>query len=137
MKSIKLLALVAVLVPMLFACGKSDKQSNDGEKASSDKVEVASTHAELDVERIMTFQSKKGSELTEKDYDFLLDQLEIVVNKANELPAEQAKSFITTLDGEQQNAVMIVAMILADQSKFTDKQKQRFQELEARDPSKK
>lgn len=132
MKSIKLLALVAILTPMLFSCsgGKS-------ENASSDKVEVASTPAELDVERIMSYQSKKGSELTEKDYDFLLDQLEIMVNKANELPAEQAKSFIATLDGEQQNAALIVAMILADQSHFTDKQKQRFQKLEARDPSKK
>lgn len=133
MKSIKLLALVALLMPMLFSCsgGKS-------EGASSDKVEeVASTPAELDVERIMSYQSKKGSELTEKDYDFLLDQLEIIVNKANELPADQAKAFITTLDSKQQDAVLIVAMNLMDTSKLTDRQKQRHQELEARDPSKK
>lgn len=134
MKSFKLLALVAILMPMLFACSGSKSES---ENASSDEVEVVSTPAELDVERIMSYQTKNGSELTENDYDFMLDQLEIVVNKANELPAEQAKSFITTLDSKQQNAVLIVAMILTDQSKLTDKQKQRFQELEARDPSKK
>lgn len=132
MKSIKILTLVAIVMPMLLSC--SGDKSN---KVSSDEVEAVTAPAELDVERIMTYKSVSSSQLTEKDYDFLLDQLEIIVNKANELPAGQAKSFITTLDSKQQDAVLIVAMILTDQSKLTDKQKQRFQELEARDPSKK
>lgn len=138
MKRIKMLAIVAVLVSMLFSCGKSDKQTNDGEKASIEVVEtVAST--DLDVERIMTYKEiKDQSQLSEKDYDFLLDQMEILVNKANELPADQAKNFIKTLDKNQQDAAFIVGIILAsaDQSTWTDKQKKHFKELEARDPSK-
>lgn len=139
MKSIKLLALVAVLMPMLFSCGKSDKSTTDGENASSDEVEVVAAPAELDVERIMAYKKiDNPSQLTEKDYDFLLDQMEILVNKANELPADQAKNFIKTLDKNQQDAAFIVGIILAsaDQSTWTDKQKKHFKELEARDPSK-
>lgn len=139
MKSIKTLALVAVLVSMLFSCGKSEKKTNDGEKASTEVVEtVVST--DLDVERIMTYKEiKDPSQLTEKDYDFLLDQMEILMNKANELPADQAKDFINTLDKNQQEAAFVVGIILAsaDQSTWTDKQKKHFQDLEARDPSKK
>lgn len=139
MKRIKMLAIVAVLVSMLFSCGKSDKQTNDGEKASIEVVEtVAST--DLDVERIMTYKEiKDQSQLSEKDYDFLLDQMEILVNKANELPADPAKDFINTLDKDQQEAAFVLGVILAssDQSTWTDKQKKHFQELAERDPSKK
>lgn len=136
MKSFKLLALVAILMPMLFSCSGGKSES---ENASSEEVEVVSTPAELDVERIMSYKSKDGSALTEKDYDFLLDQMEILVNKATELPADQAKNFIKTLDKDQQDAAFVVGVILAssDQSTWTDKQKKHFQELAERDPSKK
>lgn len=133
---IKLLAIIAILMPLLFSCGKSDSQSNDGDNTSTEVTETP-VSTELDVDRIMSYKSKSNSDLNEKDYDFLLDQLEIIVNKANELPADQAKAFYTTLDSKQQDAVLIVAMILTDRSKLTDKQMERFQELEARDPSKK
>lgn len=139
MKSIKMLAIAAVLVPVMFSCSKSDKQTKEGENASTEVVEVVSAPAELDVERIMTYKEiNDPSQMSEKDYDFLLDQLEILVNKANELPADQAKNFINTLDKNQQDAAFVLGIILAsaDQSTWTDKQKKQFQELEARDPSK-
>lgn len=139
LKSIKLLAICAILVPVFFSCGKSDKQSSNDENGSTEVVE-ASKSADLNVERIMTYKSiNDDSELTSKDYDFLLDQLEIIVDKANELPADEAKNFIRTLDKDQQDAAMVVAIILAssDQSKWNDKQKKRFQELQERDPSNK
>lgn len=148
MKTIKKVALVAILVPALFSCGKSDKQSNDGEKASTEATETtASTEAEgkaastdLDVKRIMAYKEiKKPSQLSEKDYDFLLDQMEILMNKANELPDGQAKNFIKTLDKDQQEAAFVLGFILASSNKstWTDKQKKKFQELEKRDPTKK
>lgn len=134
-----MLALVAILVPVLFSCSKSDKQTNTGEKASTEVTEAPAS-TDLDVERIMTYKEiKDQSQLTEKDYDFLLDQMEILVNKANELPADQAKDFIKTLDKDQQEAAFVLGIILAssDQSTWTDKQKKHFQELAERDPSKK
>lgn len=139
MKSIRMLALVAVLMPALFSCSKSDKQTNDGEKESTEVAETAAS-TDLDVERIMAYKGiKDQSQLSEKDYDFLLDQMEILVNKANELPADQAKDFINTLDADQQDAAFVLGIILAssDQSTWTDKQKKHFQELAERDPSKK
>lgn len=139
MKSIKMLVLVAIFTTLMFSCGKSDKGTNAGGTATTEVAEQA-VSTDLDVERIMAYtEINDQSQLTEKDYDFLLDQMEILVNKANELPADQAKDFIKTLDKNQQDAAFVVGIILAsaDQSTWTDKQKKHFKELEARDPSKK
>lgn len=151
MKTLKLMALVALMVPMLMSCSQQKSESTTSDEINSESIVsdeinsdntvseesiVESAPEELDFAKILTYRSVKASQMTEKDYDFFLDQLEIFVKKATELPPDQAKNYIKTFNKEQQEAIFGVALVLADQSKLTDKQKKRYEELEKLDPAK-
>lgn len=134
MKSVKFLLTCLTLV----LCTMTSHAENQSAETSAGEDHAASLATNIDIGGIMAFKSKDGTKLTEKDYDFLLDQLEIIVNKVSALPADQVRNYIKKLGKDEGNAVMIVALILGttDRSKFTDKQRKRFEDLEKRDPTK-
>ncbi len=136
MKQIKLMALVAIIAGILAACSSPKTDSTATDESTAPAV---SAPTGLNYERIATYESFDESKMTEEDYDFLLDQMEIIINKANELPADQAKNYVKYLDTEDQKAAGIIAIAIGftSDSKWTDAQKARLRELESHDPSKK
>lgn len=134
MRQIKLMALVVIIAGVFGACS-----SPKTETTSTDEVTETSAPAELNIERIATYESFDESKMTKEDYDFLLDQMEIIIDKANQLPADQAKNYVKYLSPEDQKAagILAIAIGLTSDSKWTEEQKARLNELKAHDPSKK
>lgn len=111
LKSLKYLAIAAIAVISLASCSGTPKQ--------------------LDVQGIQAFTEKKGSDVTEADYDFLIDQLEILHDQTEGMSKEEASAFLDSLPKEQQEAAMVVALALGfGQDNLTEAQKQRLADLE-------
>ncbi|WP_301186818.1 hypothetical protein [Paramuribaculum intestinale] len=133
MKTIfKMVALIAILLPILTGCsGKSE--SNSADNASPGKSETVAKS--LEMERIKSYTESDGSDLTSADYDFLLGQLEILVDKTKDMTPEQRKDWAANLTQDEQGALIVIGFALAGaekQGKLSEKQTRFFKELEQR-----
>ena len=113
--------------------GKTTVTNADGEvtEVKADKLKS------LDFQGIQDLLDSKKKELTEADVDFLLDQMEIIVDKTEGMSKKEYEEYFTNLSGDEQGALMVLGFGLAGaekSGKLTDSQKKRFEELEARSP---
>lgn len=116
--------------------GKTTVTNADGE------VQEVKTEAlkGLDYQGIQNLLDDSKKELTEDDVDFLLDQMEVFVEKTEGMTKDEYKQYFNSLTSDEQGAVFVLGLGLAGAEKggkFTESQKKRFEELEARSPSKK
>lgn len=134
MKVLKSLVAMAVAVLTLTACsGGGEKQAETtGTESAQEPTEL-----KLDVERIVSYKDKDASEMTESDYDFLLDQYEIMAEQAEGMSSEEYRTYLNQLSENEQGAVILLgfAIMAADNSgKFTESQAARFKEIENKAP---
>ncbi len=137
-KLMKSLVFLAVSVIAFSACsdGKTTVTNAEGEVTEVESKELKS----LDFQGIQDLLDSKKKELTEDDIDFLLDQMEIVVEKTEGMTKKEYEAYFSALSGDEQGALMVLGFGLAGAEqggKMTDAQKKRLEELNARTPGKK
>lgn len=133
---IKLMAIAAIFVPMLAGCGsKGGKQSEN--TAAEERVEASAETSvdakSLDVERINGYIQKRPADMRAADYDFLLDQLEILCKQTEGMNKKQRQEWASGIDENTLNAMMIIGMTLPEaeeQHLLSDSQAERYKELE-------
>jgi len=136
MKKILFAMAVAIIAAVgIGSCGGSKKgnanQSTDATEQTSAKA------AELDYEKLGTLVEK--SALSSADYDFLLDQCEILHNKFRSMSKEEINAFRTNLNEKEMTGMMVIGLGLAQaekDGKFSAAQLRRYEELKANDPTK-
>lgn len=139
MKKILYVAMMAIAsVVMLTACGGSNEKKTvnvDGEE-----VVVSQEVADLDLQGISDLVKKNSSEVTSDDYDFIIDQLEILNNKTGKMSKEEFKVWQDSLSNDDKGVVITLGMMAAGMQKraeLTDSQRERLNkvmtELEQRD----
>lgn len=85
----------------------------------------------VDTDRIMQYTNEPEKELTENDFDFLIDQMEEIKNMTKGMDKEQANEFYRNLPEDQRNAIVVVNLLLmSSDDKLTDEQKQRLLSFE-------
>ncbi|MDE6384398.1 MAG: hypothetical protein K2K79_08660 [Paramuribaculum sp.] len=108
-KAIRTLAIVAIAIFAMAACS--------GKK-------------QLDTEKIMSY-AQAQTELTESDYDFFIDQLEVIADMTQGMDKKEANEYINNLPEDQQQAMVVVSLvIMGSGDKLTDAQKERILALE-------
>ena len=137
-KFVQCLAVAATMIVVRCSCsdGKTTVTNAEGE------VKEVKTEAlkGLDYQGIQNLLDDSKKELTEDDVDFLLDQMEVFVEKTEGMTKDEYKQYFNSLTSDEQGAVFVLGLGLAGAEKggkFTESQKKRFEELEARSPSKK
>ena len=137
-KFVQCLAVAATMIVVMCSCsdGKTTVTNAEGE------VQEVKTEAlkGLDYQGIQSLLDDSKKELTEDDVDFLLDQMEVFVEKTEGMTKDEYKQYFNSLTSDEQGAVFVLGLGLAgaeNGGKFTESQKKRFEELEARSPSKK
>ena len=137
-KFVQCLAVAATMIVVMCSCsdGKTTVTNAEGE------VQEVKTEAlkGLDYQGIQNLLDDSKKELTEDDVDFLLDQMEVFVEKTEGMTKDEYKQYFNSLTSDEQGAVFVLGLGLAgaeNGGKFTESQKKRFEELEARSPSKK
>lgn len=125
------MALAAV--SMMVACGGSSNQkksvSIDGEE-----VVVSQEVADLDLQGISDLVKKNSADITSDDYDFVIEQLEILNKKTGNMDKEEFKVWKDSLSKDDQGVVMTLAMMAAGmqkRGKLSDEQKARLEKVMA------
>ena len=131
------LACVAISLFVMSACsdGKTTVTNADGETEEVKTEELKS----LDYQKITDLLNSSKKELTGDDVDFLLDQMEIVVEKTEGMSKKEYETYLNGLTEDEQGALLVLAFGLAGAEQsgtLTDSQKKRLDELEARTPNK-
>lgn len=131
------LAVVAVSMFVVSSCsnGKTTDTNADGDAVEVETVEAT----ELDYQGVKDLMNSGKEKLTEDDVDFLLDQMEVIIKKTEGMTKEEYNAYLSALTGEEQEVVMMIAFGLAgaeQQNLFTEDQKKRFEDLNARTPNK-
>lgn len=131
------LACVAISLFVMSACsdGKTTVTNADGETEEVKTEELKS----LDYQKITDLLNSSKKELTGDDVDFLLDQMEIVVEKTEGMSKKEYEAYLNSLTQDEQGALLVLAFGLAGAEQsgtLTDSQKKRLDELEARTPNK-
>lgn len=78
---------------------------------------------------------KSADTMTEADYDFMIDQVEIIDNQLKGLNKEEQRAFLDSLDKNQQEAYVAVALwaSFVDSDRLTEKQRERLKKYGAKD----
>lgn len=133
---LNLMAVAAILLPTFSACSGGAGASAGAPAAEQSAPAKAK---QLDITAINTYAKKDIADLTEADFDFMLDQLEIFIDQGQGMSKQEYQAWFKQLDDATQGAAFIVAMTVAGgkkKGKLTESQLKRCDELEARDPSK-
>lgn len=135
---IKQMAIAAIFVPLLAGCGSKDSKQSEN-TAAEERVEVSAETSvdtqSLDVDRINGYIQKRPADMKAADYDFLLDQLEILCKQTEGMNKKQRQAWVSGLDENTLNAMMIIGMTLPDaeeQQLLSGPQAERYKELEDR-----
>lgn len=131
-KTLTTMAVCAALTFCLSACsGKKDK--NTIEKAVTEVAQKVAAEIKFDTEGIKALVNKGKEDMLEKDYDFVLDQLEIYVNKIEKMSPEEIKQYLAESPDSEYIMVLGLASVGAyKQDLFTPAQKTRYEALMAR-----
>lgn len=130
---LKLMTLTVIALPMLFSCSGNKESQTDTETTQEEATVEEAEPATLDLDRLAGFKGAK--DLTESDYDFLLDQLEIIAKPTAGMSKEERQTYMKGLDKDTQGAIFIIAFAVESakkQGKLSDKQLKRYEELEQR-----
>lgn len=139
-KLMKLMAVIAMVSPVLTGCSdnKTDnKATDDGAAQTEQTAEAEPVSDTFDIEGLQKLT--KQDELGTKEIDFILDQAEILMRKAEGMNRDEYNAFLKKLSKEDGDAVVIIALGLAGaekSDKLTDKQKKRLERIASQMPQK-
>ena len=138
MRRISRMLLVAGMGVMSMTCytscsGKADKEASatTGKEVVSESENPVSSGNDWDIERINAYYNHKGS-LSEKDYDYIIGQLEIFVEKQKSMSPEAFQEYFDNFNKKEASAYMFFVLTPADakmKGKLTQKQIERFDAL--------
>lgn len=133
----KTLFLSAFISALVFtACSENKgKPAMEGTSGAVENTVANTARQTFDTEGINKLAKKDAIDLSPKEIDFLLDQLEILVKRSEGMTSEEYRKFFKTLSGDEQEAMMTVAMQIAGaekKGKLSEKQMKRNRELEER-----
>ena len=124
-------AIAAIM--MLGLCDAHAACSAAPEPPTGQIEAKGSSYTGIDVEFAKRIADKKsGSELTEKEYDYMLDQLQIVVRETRGMTRKQITEYLNSLNEEEGMAMLIVAVgaeTASSAKKFTPAQRERYKDI--------
>lgn len=132
MKKILYVSLMAIAVATMTACGGS----NEKKSVTVDGQEVVVTEevADLDLQGISDLVKKSSKDVTAADYDFVIDQLEILNKKTARMSNEEFKIWRDSLSSDDKGVVMTLGIMAAgmqEQAKLSDSQRERLDKVMA------
>lgn len=132
MKKILYVSLMAIAVATMTACGGS----NEKKSVTVDGQEVVVTEevADLDLQGISDLVKKSSKDITATDYDFVIDQLEILNKKTARMSNEEFKIWRDSLSSDDKGVVMTLGIMAAgmqEQAKLSDSQRERLDKVMA------
>lgn len=132
MKKILYVSLMAIAVATMTACGGS----NEKKSVTVDGQEVVVTEevADLDLQGISDLVKKSSKDITAADYDFVIDQLEILNKKTARMSNEEFKIWRDSLSSDDKGVVMTLGIMAAgmqEQAKLSDSQRERLDKVMA------
>jgi len=136
----KLLFAMAIAIITAIGISSCDGTKKGETNQGTDETEQTSANTadlDLDYEKLGTLVEK--SELSSADYDFLLEQGEILNNKFRGMSKEEINAFRTNLNEDEMAGIMVIALGLAQaekDGKLSAAQLQRYEEIKANDPTK-
>lgn len=138
MKKILYVAFMAIAAATMTACGGSNEKKSvnvDGQE-----VVVSEEVADLDLQGISDLVKKDSKDVTADDYDFVIDQLEILNKKTAKMNNEEFQIWRDSLSSDDKGVVMTLGIMAAgmqEQAKLSDSQRERLDkvlaELDKRD----
>ena len=132
MKKILYVSLMAIAVATMTACGGSKEKKSvtvDGQE-----VVVTEEVADLDLQGISDLVKKSSKDVTAADYDFVIDQLEILNKKTARMSNEEFKIWRDSLSSDDKGVVMTLGIMAAgmqEQAKLSDSQRERLDKVMA------
>lgn len=133
-KTFSMMTAIIFAVAMLSCAGSGDSKPTDGSQQEISEV-VEPAPAVLDVDRLAALKDKDAKDMTADDYDFLIDQMEIIFKPTDGMTSKERKAYVRGLDKDTQGYMILIGMSVAQANKrgaLTEKQIQRFKELEQR-----
>lgn len=137
-KILKMIAVFAFLIPLIGGC--SGNKNNDGGKlasvensASADGQDVV--ELKLDVDGINSLT--KSEDLDAEDFDFILDQAEIIARRAKGMDRKEYNKMVESMEKEEKDALFILAMGLEaakTSNKMSAAQKSRLEKIDSELP---
>lgn len=118
-RKLMIFAFTAALSLGLTCCGNK-----------TEKAEGSITN--LDVEELSDLKEKPQQELTEEDYDFLLDQAEVFAKDMENTTPEKFEIYRQDLTPEELSAMTYMARTITEavrNGKLTEEQLKRFDEM--------
>lgn len=142
-KIFKMLAFAAISIPLMTAC--SGNKDASGDSAATEQTSAAaendnSGNLDFDLEGLKKLMDKDGKDLTSDDYDFLLDQAEVVVRRTEGMTPDEVKEYRSKLTEDETGTIMIIGMgcqAAKKSGKLSESQLRRLEDLEKRTPSRK
>lgn len=137
-KTLIYVALAVVCMVSGISCS-SNKAEKPEEKTEVEQVdEVKST--DFDMKRLKELVNRKSSEISSDDYDFLIDQLEILVEKTERMSPQEYEAYAKNLSSDDMGAIMVIGMGLEGakkRGKLSAAQLSRYNSLRERGESNK
>lgn len=125
---IRMMAIVAICIPVITGC--SEKKSQTTEEATTQtEIQIDA----LDLDRVNAYAKTTDAEMTSDDYDFLLDQLEIICKEFDGKSKEDVQKLMQNMDENEMSALLVIGMAIpaAEKSgKLSTSQLERFKSLE-------
>lgn len=132
MKKILYVTFMAIAVATMTACGGSNEKKSvtvDGQE-----VVVSEEVADLDLQGISDLVKKSSKDVTADDYDFVIDQLEILNKKTAKMSKEEFKTWQDSLSSDDQGVVMTLGIMAAgmqERANLSDSQRERLDKVMA------
>ncbi|MDD6227720.1 MAG: hypothetical protein PUA94_01595 [Bacteroidales bacterium] len=138
MKKILYVAFMAIAAATMTACGGSNEKKSvnvDGQE-----VVVSEEVADLDLQGISDLVKKDSKDVTADDYDFVIDQLEILNKKTAKMNNEEFQIWRDSLSSDDKGVVMTLGLMaegMQKRAELSDSQRERLDkvlaELDKRD----
>lgn len=132
MKKILYVAFIAIAAATITACGGSNEKKSvtvDGQE-----VVVSEEVADLDLQGISDLVKKNSKDVTADDYDFVIDQLEILNKKTARMGKEEFKIWQDSLSSDDKGVVMTLGIMAAgmqERAELSDSQRERLDKVMA------
>lgn len=132
MKKILYVAFMAIAAATITACGGSNEKKSvnvDGQE-----VVVSEEVADLDLQGISDLVKKNSKDVTADDYDFVIDQLEILNKKTARMGKEEFKIWQDSLSSDDKGVVMTLGIMAAgmqERAELSDSQRERLDKVMA------
>lgn len=133
MKKFLYVAFAAIVaITGLEACG--DSKEKKSVSIDNSEVVVSQEVADLDLQGISDLVKKNSKDITADDYDFVIDQLEILNKKTGGMNDEEFKVWNDSLSNDDKGVIMTLAMMAGGMQKrgnLSDSQRERLSKVMA------